>query len=214
MSQPCTISTCKFKSSALCYCCNKNICIDHLKEHNDSNKSELNSINNEIITLINQFKTFDTDRLIKDGREKLNKWKNDCYYEQKYQELEHFCIQKVGQHRKEIDQIQTTIMDLIRSEKASEKIPDIKREINRIKEKGIQMDIHPFTLDNHCITIKNSKPDAFNINTSILSSPYRTIECVEGWQSELANNDRFILINLADSLCIFDRDLTLIKQSP
>ncbi len=42
MSQSCAIPTCKLKSSNLCYCCNKNVCIDHLREHNDLNKSELN----------------------------------------------------------------------------------------------------------------------------------------------------------------------------
>ncbi|CAF1153175.1 unnamed protein product [Rotaria sordida] len=209
MPQPCAIPTCKYKSSTLCPCCNKNICINHMKEHNNLRKSELNSLNDEIIALNDQFKTFDIDKLIKDNREILDKWKDNChkiincYYEQKCQELE------------------PTIIDSIHNEKFTEKnlqslkstIYDIKQEINKINEKGIQINIRPFTLDNHAISIKDSKPNAFNINTSILSSPYHTIECINGWQSELASNDQSILISLDNSLCLFDRNLNLIKKS-
>ncbi|CAF1153120.1 unnamed protein product [Rotaria sordida] len=227
MSQLCAIPTCKYKSSTLCSCCNKNICIEHVKEHNDLRKSELKSLNDETITLNDQFKTFDIDKLIKDSCEILDKWKDDChkiincYYEQKFQELERFLTQKIDQYRKEIDQIQSTIIDSIDNEKFTEKnlqslkltIYDIKQEINKMKEKGIQINIRPFILDNHTISIKDSKPNAFNINTSILSSPYHTIECIDGWQSELASNDQSILISLSNNLCLFDRDLNLIKKS-
>jgi hypothetical protein len=72
MSQPCAIQTCKYKSSALCYCCNQNICTDHLNGHNELSKSGLNILNNEIINLNDQFKTFDVEKLIKDNRERLN----------------------------------------------------------------------------------------------------------------------------------------------
>ncbi|CAF1392027.1 unnamed protein product [Rotaria sp. Silwood1] len=204
------------------------MCIDHMKEHNDLKKSELNSLNDDIKMLNDQFKTFDIDKLIKDSRYKLDKWKDDChkiincYYEQKCQEIERFLTQKIDQYRKDIDQTQTTIINSIQSEKFSEKnlqflkstIYDIKHEINKIKEKGIQIDIHPFTLNNHIISIKDFKPNAFNINTSILSSPYHTIECNDGWQSELACNDHSILISLSNNLGLFDRDLNLIKKSP
>jgi len=192
------------------------------------NKSGLNSLHNETINLAEQFITVDIDKLIKSNRDKLDQWKDNCqkiidsYYEQKCQELEQFCTQKVSQQRKELDQIQTTIIEHIRSEKVTQKnleslkstISNIKQEINQIKIQGIQMDIHPLKLDNHLISIKDSTSNVFNINPSILLSPYRTIECVDGWQSELVNNDRFILTSLADNLCLFDRDLTLIKQSP
>ncbi|CAF2747907.1 unnamed protein product [Rotaria sp. Silwood2] len=227
MSQLCAIPTCKYKSSALCRCCNKNVCIDHMKEHNDLRKSELNSLNDETIILNDQFKTFDIDKLIKDSREILEKWKDDChkiincYYEQKCQELERFFNKKIDHYRKEINQTQTTIIDSIHKEKFTQKnleslkstIYDIKQEINKIKEKGLQIDIRPFTLDNHAISIKDSKPNAFNINSLILSSPYHTIECIDGWQSELASNDQSILISLSNSLCLFDRNLNLVKKS-
>jgi tRNA uridine 5-carbamoylmethylation protein Kti12 len=116
MSQVCTIPICKYKSSTLCYCCNKILCVDHLNEHNDLNKSGLNSLHNETITLAEQFIAVDIDKLIKSNREKLDQWKENCqkiidsYYEQKCQELEQFCTLKISQQRKELDQIQTTII--------------------------------------------------------------------------------------------------------
>jgi len=226
MSQSCSIPTCKSKSLNLCYCCNKNICLDHLKEHNDLNKFELNNLNNEIIILNNQFKIFDINKLIKDSQNKLDIWKNNChqiidnYYQQKSQELQKFFIEKIDQHQNEIDQIQTTIIDFIRNDKTTQKniqslkltINNIKKEINKFKDKGIQMDIRPFILDNHLISIKDSKPNAFNINSSILLSPYHTIESIDGWKSEFISNDRFILISLGENLCLYDKDLILIKQ--
>ncbi len=33
MSQPCAIETCKQTSRVLCYCCKKNLCLDHLSNH-------------------------------------------------------------------------------------------------------------------------------------------------------------------------------------
>jgi hypothetical protein len=227
MSQLCSVPICKSKSTILCYCCNKNVCIDHLKEHNDLIKCELKYFNDEIFNLNDQLKIFDTNQLIEDGREKLHLWKDncykiiDCYYEQKCEELKQFCTQKFHRNQKEIDQIQITIKDLIHSEKATRKtieslklsIHNIQREIKKFKEKGIQMDIRPFILDNHSISIKDSKPNAFKMNSSNLLSAYHTINCINGTQSELISNDRFILISLGENLSLFDRDLTLIKQS-
>lgn len=227
MSQFCSIATCRSKASSQCYCCNKNVCIDHLKEHIDLSNTELNCLNNEIISLNNQFKTVDMKKLVNEWRERFDQWKNDChkiidcYYEEKCKELETFCSEKVNQHLKEIDDIQTTITNLIQTEKTTQKhldtlkstIYDMKKDINKFKEKGIQIDIRPFLFDNHSITIKDTKPYAFNINPSKLSLSYHTIQSTNGSKSELISNDRFILINLGENLSLYDRDLALIKQT-
>ena len=42
MPPPCLNETCKHKSRALCYCCNKSLCPDHLKQHYDLPNSQLN----------------------------------------------------------------------------------------------------------------------------------------------------------------------------
>ena len=227
MSQPCAIPACKSKSFVVCYCCNRHVCADHIKEHNLI-RSELNVLKDEVISLNDQFKIFDTEKLIKDSREKLDKWKDDCYkiiecyYEQKCQELVQFCTQKSDQHRRKIDQLQMSIINLLDSQRTTQQnvqslrslIDDTKLELNKTKEKGIQMDIRSFTLDNNSISIKDFKPNAFNMNASMLSSPSHAIECVDGWQSELACNDRRILVSLSNSLCLFDRDLTIVKKIP
>jgi hypothetical protein len=53
MAPPCAIETCKRKSRALCHCCNKNLCPDHLKEHDDSINSQIHPLVDEINTLDN-----------------------------------------------------------------------------------------------------------------------------------------------------------------
>ena len=226
MSQLCSVPICKSKSTILCYCCNKNVCLDHLREHDDLIKFDLKYLNDEIFNLNDQLKIFDTEKLIENGREKLYQWKEnchriiDCYYQLKYEELKQFLTKKFEHNQKEIDQIQITIKDFIRNDKSTRKsleslklsIHNIQREMKKFKDKGIQMDIRPFILDNHSISIKDSKPNAFKMTSSCLSSPDHTIETINGTQSELVSNDRFILISLGENLSLFDRDLTLTRQ--
>ena len=56
----CNIDTCKHKSCALCHCCNKNLCFNHLKEHRDLIHSQLNFLVNEINTINDQLMTLTT----------------------------------------------------------------------------------------------------------------------------------------------------------
>ncbi|CAF1564779.1 unnamed protein product, partial [Rotaria sordida] len=51
MSQPCAIDGCKRTSRALCHCCQQDLCIFHLNEHNDLLNSQLNPLVDEINTL-------------------------------------------------------------------------------------------------------------------------------------------------------------------
>lgn len=228
MSQVCVDPTCNSKPSTVCSCCNQNVCYEHLKSHADSVQSKLNGFSNEMVDLIEQMKVFELPKIIENSREKLSRWKENCYrmindyYEGKCRELEEFSKVKFLQHEKEIDQIQNTIADLSRRDKATQRdlqtlklsIDDLKYEINKFKTKGLQIDIRPFVVENHAISIKDSKPNAFNLNSSNLLSTKHTIQCLKESQSELAANDRFILLNLGENLSLLDRDLTIHQQTP
>ena len=228
MPQVCANSTCTSKPSNKCSCCHQNVCLEHLKEHGDSIQSQLNNFGNEMIDLVEQMKIFGMHELIEDSRRKLSQWKENCYeiinryHEEKCRELERFSQEKFHQHEREIDQIQSTIVHLTRSEKATQKdlrtlkfsIDDLKHQINKFKTKGLQIDIRPFYVENHAISIKDSKPNAFNLNASNLQSIEHTIDCQNQSQSELVANDRYILLNLDENLSLLDRDLTVTQQIP
>ncbi|CAF3717922.1 unnamed protein product [Rotaria sp. Silwood1] len=106
MPPPCVIETCKRKSRALCHCCSKNLCLDHLKEHDDLINSQINTLVDEINTLDNQLSTLNVDEVIDKCRQKLDKWRHDChiiidrFYEEKCQELQQRCVQQADQKRK------------------------------------------------------------------------------------------------------------------
>ena len=164
MSSPCAIETCKHKSRALCYCCNKSLCIDHLKEHQDSSNSQLNYFVDEINTLTDQILILNAD-ITDNCHQKLDKWRDDCYmmidryYEEKYQELQQRCIERADKYRKEIDQIKEKVNELMHEQKATHEdisslkatINDIKRDIKQFEEKGIIVDVHPLIIDKDLI---------------------------------------------------------------
>ena len=64
MPPPCSNETCKRKSRALCHCCNKNLCLDHLKEHYDLTNSQLNLLVDEINTLADQLLVLNIMKLL------------------------------------------------------------------------------------------------------------------------------------------------------
>ncbi|CAF4753638.1 unnamed protein product [Rotaria sp. Silwood1] len=71
MPRTCAIEKCKRKSRSICSCCNKSLCHDHLKEHDDLNNPQLNPLINEFNKLDEQLKSSNTDKLTGDCRQKL-----------------------------------------------------------------------------------------------------------------------------------------------
>ncbi|CAF3941370.1 unnamed protein product, partial [Rotaria sordida] len=58
MSHSCSITTCKRASRFLCDCCQQNLCIHHLNEHNTLVISELNPLIDDINLLNNRLNLF------------------------------------------------------------------------------------------------------------------------------------------------------------
>ncbi|CAF1080025.1 unnamed protein product [Rotaria sordida] len=199
MPPPCIIETCKRKSSALCHCCNKNLCPDHLKEHDDS-------INSQIHPLVDKWR-HDSPKEI------------DRFYE-KFQELQQRCIERVSQKRKKIHQLKLKTNELIREQETTYDdissfkaiINDIKRDIDQYEENGILVDVHPLIINNNLIYIEKWTLNEIDIST--LSSLYRTIDCSNDDWPVLTSNNRFLLLNQYPNLRLFDKELTIVKQCP
>lgn len=67
MSQACAILECKRSSCALCHCCQKNICLPHLTEHQDLLVSELNPMVDQINSFSDRLKTLYVGDTINDA---------------------------------------------------------------------------------------------------------------------------------------------------
>jgi hypothetical protein len=225
MPPPCDIEICKRKSRALCHCCSKNLCPDHLREHDDSFNSQLNPIVDELNAVADQFLKMNVNNVISNCRQKLDKWRDDCYtmidrfYEEKCEELQRRCLERADQQRKQIDQMKLKTSEFIREQEATyEDIPpliltinDIKRDVNHFEENGILVDVHPLTINKDLIYIEEWPMN--NVDISSLSLPLRTIDCSDdGWPA-MTCNDQFLLFDQYPRLSLLDRELTIVKES-
>ncbi|CAF4559257.1 unnamed protein product [Rotaria socialis] len=187
MSLSCAIETCKRKSRAICHCCNKNLCPDHFKEHVDLINSRMNPLADEINTLDNQLSLLNADEVIDKCRQKLDKWRHEChatvdrFYEEKCQELQQRCVEKVGEKRKKLHQLKLKINELIREQEATHDdicslkatINDIKRDVDQFEENGIVVDVDPLIINQNLVYIEQWTSNELDIST--LSSPYRMV---------------------------------------
>ena len=188
MPPPCFDETCKRKSRALCHCCYKNLCLDHLKEHCDLTNSQLNCFVDDINTLADQLMVLNIETNDKTHK-KLDKWRDDCYtminhyYEKKHQELQERYMERVEKYGKEIKKIKEKIHEIIvENEVTHEDIPALKASINDIKhnikqfeEKGILIDIQPLIINEDLIEIEKWASNEIEILT--FPPPFRTIDC-------------------------------------
>jgi hypothetical protein len=224
MSQPCAVDSCKRTSRALCHCCQENVCIPHLNEHNEQLNSQLNPLADEINTLGARLKTFDIQNKTKNCREKLEQWRIDChekidlFFEEKCEELDQIILEKVEKQKQEITRVQSILLELIREQDATRKYIDLltsniqhlKNEMNNIEQNSIDINTHPLFIDADCIHINETNDYEFNLST--LSPAYQTIIRPSGSDRALTSNDRYLLFHKAPNLCLIDRDLTLVKE--
>ncbi|CAF3876771.1 unnamed protein product [Rotaria sordida] len=221
----CTINGCKRASRALCHCCQQNLCISHLNEHNDLLNSQLNPLVDEINILGNRLKTLNIQEKTRNYHQKLEQWRIDChqkidlYFEQKYQQLNQLIEEKIEKQQQEVTRVQSKLVELIREQDATHQdidmltsnINHLQKEINNIEQNPIHINIRPLLIDIDYIHINETDYQEFNLST--LSPPYKTINRSEGTARALANNDQYLLFHDAPNLCLVDRNLTLIRKS-
>ncbi|CAF4093329.1 unnamed protein product [Rotaria sordida] len=221
---PCTISKCNNKSCVLCYCCQKNYCIHHLIEHNDSNNNKLNLLNDEINKLDHEIKTLNIQPLVENCRQKLEQWRMESYhkidqfFERKFHEFHRFIDEKFDHQRMEIRRLQSKMTEYSHKQEIYDEelyslipiIDNLRTEINNFKQINNQMNIHPLPIDDNVINIDNINVHKFNLST--LSTIYKTINHPHGSYGTLACNDKFMLIYLVPNLILIDKQLNIINQ--
>ncbi|CAF3738050.1 unnamed protein product [Rotaria socialis] len=209
MSLSCAIEACKRKSRALCHGCNTNFCPDHFKEHVDLINSRMNPLADEINTLNNQLLLFDVDEVIDKCRQKLDKWRHESH-----------AIADLGEKRKQLHQLKLKINELIREQDATHDdisslkatINGIKRDVNQYEENGVVVDVNPLIINQDLVYIEQWTSNEFDIST--LASSYRTIACSKDNWPAMTSNNHFLLIDQYPNLCLYDENLTLLKEYP
>jgi hypothetical protein len=193
-----------------------------LKEHDESIISQVHPLVDEINIAADQLLNINIDEVIGNCRQKLDKWREDChtlvdqFYQEKCGELQQRCVEKITKQQKEIEEIKAKINNLLREKEVThEDIPllkatinDIKRDVKQFEEKGIIVDVHPLIIKQDLVYIEQWSSNEVDIST--LSSPFQKIDC---FNVSLANNNQFLIFYQPPNLCLFDRDLTLVRES-
>ena len=225
MSQPCAITECKRPSRALCYCCQQSICLQHLKEHNDSLISQLNPLVDEINDIGNRVKAINIGTKLTDCREKLEEWRDDChkkideFFEKKYQEMNRCVTEQVEKQREEVNRIQSKIATLIREEEVSRQDRDLvasnirklDRQVNKFQETSFDIEIRSLIIDDNWVHFEESNISQFDLSN--MSPVCKRITRTDTSRVELASNDQFILMHQLPDLCLVDRNLNIIRRT-
>ncbi|UJR27124.1 hypothetical protein I4U23_008423 [Adineta vaga] len=170
MSQKCYTDRCKRLSRALCKCCKKDFCLEHLWQHMNSIDSQLNPLKIEIDEIDLQLKTLDIERAIANFRQQMLQWRVDSYTtidrlsEEKCQEFNRYIYEKYDKQRKDIRRLQYQIEEFIVTNDGNEqdidlikwKIDDLKENIRKVKQHTLPAIIMlPLILDKQLIRINN-----------------------------------------------------------
>ncbi|CAF0766033.1 unnamed protein product [Adineta steineri] len=190
-STSCAIVTCTQIPYVFCYCCSKNLCLDHLSNHTAL-------VNSQSKSSIDQIKRINIDKLIANDRLKLEKWRDDSlkkihrYYEKKCDELDEFYAQKSLHQQQELTdtKFQTTILN--------------------IQQNGIPIHIRSLPIDNNLITFGELKTQEFDIIN--LSSPIKTYNISKSSGIGMATNNQSLLIDQNPDVILFNQDSIVTEQ--
>jgi hypothetical protein len=222
MSQFCAVTKCNRASRWLCDCCQQNLCLQHLNEHNASLISQLNPLTDEINALGDRLKTLNIQKIVGSGREKLEQWrmdchqKIDCFFEQKVKELDRLVDQKAKKQQEGIIRIKSKVAELIREQETTRQDIDsltsnirrLERNMDKIEYTCVQIIARPLVIDDSFIYVK----DINALDLSSLSSVCKTIDRPAGSRRAIYSNDQFLLVHQKPKLCLVDREMNIVKE--
>jgi hypothetical protein len=225
MSQTCAISSCKRPSCALCHCCQQNICLPHLNEHQDLLVCELNPLVDQINTLGDRFKAVNVDDVIGDARQKLEEWRVEChqkidyFFKQKCRELHQQVAEKIDKQREKISRVQSKAAELIREQHATRRDLDLltstivalEQEVNKFELTSFNVRCQSLASDDNWIVIEELGRHRFNL--SAFSAIDRTIKRIDGSWPIATGSDHILLMHEKTGLCLVDRTLRIRKQA-
>ncbi|UJR34202.1 hypothetical protein I4U23_021608 [Adineta vaga] len=226
MPQMCVTDGCKYTSRVLCHCCNKNLCLEHLQEHNELTNAQLNPLVDEINTLSAELIMLNCDDITRNYREKLDQWRDDCFtvinqfYDKKCEELNQFCYKRIDLLQTDLEQMRSKISKLITEQEMNTEdmeilqlnISDLRHKFNQLQEKSMEITLNPLIINENLISIKATK--VFELDLSKLSLPYRNISSTDQSWPAMATNDRYLLVDQYPNIMLFNHDLKVIKQIP
>lgn len=226
MPPTCSLVDCKRIPCALCHCCEKNLCLSHLKEHQDDLLDQLNSLVDQTTDLDDRLQAFQIQPMMDYAREKLEQWRRDCYrkidefFECKCQELIDNANGKLTKQRQHIDQVQTALAQLISEQAATredlkqmkERIAQLEKDLHKMQQTSFKVDIQSYRINNDLIRIDEFDVSEFSFSS--LPPTTKTIHSSKKNCAALAINETALLMHHEGNLCLFDRTFASIQKAP
>lgn len=225
MSESCSIQMCKNLSRTQCHCCRNNFCRSHFVEHDNLPNLQLNSLVDEINSLQDRLTTLDVHKLARDSRQKLEQWRIRCYktiddiFEAKCREIDQRANEKVDLQRENISKIQSTVAEFLRKQETNMKdidlleatIHTVDKKMHSLEQTSFEIIARPLIIDDSFIRIEEFYLP--QLDSSLLSARYKTIDHFGDSSGVIASNAQCFLIHQAPNLSLLDRELTVIKTS-
>jgi hypothetical protein len=222
MSQPCAATKCPRTSRGLCDCCQQNLCLQHLSEHNASLISQLNPLADEINALGDRLKSLNIEKITISGHKKLEQWRMECHqkidrlFQQKSKELDQLVDGKVKKQQQKLVRIQSKVAALIGEQETTRQdidslistIHHLKEQMNKIEDTCFNIDTHPLVIDDSYIHVREIN----ELDLSILSPACKTINRPAGSEVVINSNDRFLLMHQKPNLCLVDPEMNIVKE--
>ena len=227
MSQPCDIDDCKRVSRALCHCCNQNLCLAHLTEHNDVLNSQLNPIADEINVLNERIHRIDVAHVLGNFHEQIDAWGInvhriiDAYVHDKKVKLDEYVRSKLSVQIHTLRELNGAIRELIQRQETTMDdldalaiaIQSIRAEITQLEDSCVELHLSSFRLDESLILMEEREDQvARDLNLTHLGPPVRVMDRSVESGKPMASNSRSLLMHQDDDLCLMNPDLTIMKK--
>ena len=164
----CTVKKCDEASCAVCHCCQKDLCLDHLKEHRDQLNSKLDPLVNRINTSMEILKHFDVKSST--AFVMIDQWRVaahqiiDQFCDRLYNEL---IVEKANEPMKKLHTTRNKLNELIQKHGATrENIESLEKELCVIEQqidalRNTQINLRPLVIDENTILLTNSFTNCF-----------------------------------------------------
>ena len=218
-SRQCANDKCQRLSRALCNCCEKYLCLDHLKDHTDRLNEQLTPISDQFNRLADQLNNISLEKTM--FIKELDRWCSEAhqqiqfFYQQKRKEFETFLKEEKEEQANQLKKIRHKFEQITDREEATK--DNIQLLINNLQsiEQQIYFINNPeFNLipmiinDNMCIFTQKR----INKNLLPLSNPCKTLVRKQPSYTSIAANEEYILISRSSKLCLVNQQMEIEKE--
>jgi hypothetical protein len=220
LSRQCTTDKCPRLSRALCNCCDKYLCLEHLKDHADRLNEQLTPIGDQFNQLAEELNkiTLGETSFIKE----LDQWcfrahqNIDHFYQRKRKEFEQFLKEVKQKEERELQKVRDQFKQILEQEEATQEniqllnntLRSIEQQIYSIRNQDFVLPPLVINEDLCSFTPKEVKHQ----NLLPLSSPCQTIIKKETSWLSIAANEKHILISQSSKLCLLNREMKIEKE--